>query len=82
MTIYTVYLSEAVPNSEKELAKTFDFYRVSDAKRFIKQHLDIYKDSCVTKVWANGEWEILGKINIGGSNKHFIANSGMKKANY
>lgn len=35
-----------------------------------------------TKVWANGDWEPMGKIELNGTNKVFIANAGMTKANY
>lgn len=82
MKQFTVYLTKKIQDSTKQLADTFTFYSVSTAKRFIKQHIDIYKTSSITKIWSNGDWENLGEIQLTGSNKHFIANAGMSKANY
>lgn len=84
MTQYTVYLKEQIQDPEygNETTNVFHFYRVSSAKKFIKKHMDIYKSSSITKIWANGDFENLGEIKISGSNKHFIANAGMTKRNY
>ena len=83
MRQYTVYLKEKIqaPEIENEPTDVFNFYRVSSAKRFIRQHMAIYKSSCITRIWANGQWENLGEIQLG-NNKHFIANARMKKDNY
>lgn len=55
---------------------------LSLAKKLIKENLDKYVDSCITKVYASGEWEVLGPVKLSGSNKHFIANTRMTKAGY
>lgn len=83
MRQYTVYLSEKIqdPEDKNVLTDIFNFSRVSSAKKFIRQHMAIYKSSCVTRIWANGQWENLGEIQLG-NNKHFIANARMKKDNY
>ena len=70
---------EKVFTEEKDC---FTFYDLRAAKAFIKQHRDLYKGSCITKTWANGDWENLGEIKLEGSNKHFIANTRQKKAGY
>jgi hypothetical protein len=44
--------------------------------------MDKYIDSCITKTWANGDWENLGPIKLAGNNKTFIANTRQKVANY
>ena len=67
---------------EVEMRDTFTFYRLASAKRFIKQNLDNYKGSSITKTWANGDWENLGEIKLTGNNTHFIANTRQKKAGY
>ena len=84
MTTYTVYLSKPILDLEygDTESNIFEFCRVATAKKFIKKHMDIYKSSCITKVWSNGDWENLGEIKLNASNKHFIANARMKKANY
>lgn len=61
---------------------TFTFHSLAPAKKLIKANLDKYKGSCITKIWANGDWENLGEINLKGSNKTFVANTRQKKANY
>lgn len=66
----------------EERSDTFTFYSLAPAKKLIKANLDKYKGSCITKTWANGDWESLGEINLNGSNKTFVANTRQKKANY
>lgn len=58
------------------------FHSLSAAKKCIKEHLDLYKSSQITQIWSNGDFENLGEINLKGSNKKFIANTRMTKANY
>ena len=65
-----------------EMLDTVTFYSLDVAKKFIKANLDKYKGSCITKTWANGDWENLGEINLKGSNKTFVANTRQKAANY
>lgn len=60
----------------------FTFYSLSPAKRLIKANIDKYKGSCITKIWANGDWENLGEIKLTASNKTFVANTRQEKANY
>lgn len=66
----------------EEWKDTFTFYSLAPAKKLIKANLDKYKGSCITKTWANGDWENLGEINLKGSNKTFVANTKQKIANY
>lgn len=63
----------------EERSDTFTFYSLAPAKKLIKANLDKYKGSCITKTWANGDWENLGEINLNGSNKTFVANTRQKK---
>lgn len=65
-----------------EMVDTVTFYSLAPAKKLIKANLDKYKGSCITKTWANGDWENLGEINLKGSNKTFVANTKQKIANY
>lgn len=67
---------------ETETSDTFTFYSLAPAKKLIKQHLDKYAGSSITKTWANGDWENCGEISLTGSNKIFIANTRQKKAGY
>lgn len=66
----------------EELNTVFTFYSLAPAKKLIKENIDKYKSSCITKTWANGDWENLGEIKLTGNNKHFIANTRQKVANY
>lgn len=66
----------------EEINDTFTFHSLAPAKKLIKANLDKYKGSCITKIWANGDWENLGEINLKGSNKTFVANTKQKVANY
>ena len=61
---------------------TFTFHSLAPAKKLIKANLDKYKVSCITKIWANGDWENLGPIKLTGNNKTFVANTRQKVANY
>lgn len=65
-----------------EMVKSVTFYSLAPAKKLIKANLDKYAGSCITKTWANGDWENLGEINLKGSNKTFVANTRQKVANY
>ena len=49
---------------------------------YMLANLDKYKGSCITKIWANGDCENLGEINLKCSNKTFVANTRQVKANY
>lgn len=60
----------------------FTFHSLAPAKKLIKENMDKYIDSCITKTWANGDWENLGPIKLAGSNKTFVANTRQKVANY
>ncbi len=65
-----------------EMVDTVTFFSLAPAKKLIKANLDKYKCSCITKIWANGDWENLGEINLKGSNKTFVTNTRQKVANY
>lgn len=60
----------------------FTFYSLTPAKKLIKENMDKYIDSVITKTWANGDWENLGPIKLAGNNKTFVANTRQKVANY
>ena len=66
----------------EDWSDTFTFHARAPAKKLIKNNLDKYKGSCITKIWSNGDWENLGEIKLSGSNKTFVANTRQKKANY
>lgn len=66
----------------EEWSTSFEFHSLKEAKNLINANLDKYKGSCITKTWSNGDWENLGPIKMKGSNKHFIANTKQKVANY
>ncbi len=61
---------------------TFTFYSLASAKKLIKANIHKYIGSCITKTWANGDWENLGEIKLKGSNKTFVANTRQRKASY
>lgn len=66
----------------EKINMTFTFYSLASAKKVIKKNMDKYINSSITKIWANGDWENLGPIKLTGNNKHFIANTRQKVANY
>lgn len=66
----------------EEWNDTFTFYALKPAKDLIKANIDKYKGSCITKTWANGDWENFGEITLKGSNKTFVANTKQQIANY
>lgn len=65
-----------------EMETSYTLFNLSTAKKFIKDKLDKYVGSSITKTWANGDWENLGEINLKGSNKTFIANTKQTTKNY
>ena len=65
-----------------EKVDTVTFYSLAPAKKLIKANINKYKGSCITKIWANGDWENLGEINLKSSNKTFVANTKQRLANY
>lgn len=66
----------------EEWSDIFVFHSLKVAKDLIKANIDKYKWSYISKMWANGDWENLGEINIKGSNKIFVANTKQVKPNY
>lgn len=65
-----------------DMEKSYTFFDLSTAKKFIKANLEKYTGSCITKTWANGDWENLGEIKLTGSNKTFVANTKQSISNY
>mgnify|MGYP001023260699 CR=1 FL=1 len=65
-----------------KMEKSFTFYSLAAAKKLIKENIEKYTGSCITKIWANGDWENCGEIKLSGSNKTFIANSRQKTKGY
>lgn len=66
----------------EEINVSFEFFNLATAKKFIKENIEFYKGSSITKVLSNGDFEELGEIKLSGCNKHFIANTRQKVANY
>lgn len=60
------------------------FYRVGDAKSWMKSHLKLGHEvwGTKTKIYSTGEWIPCGDISLTGSNKTFITNTKMMQANY
>ncbi len=65
-----------------ETKDTFTFFSLAPAKKLIKQHIDKYAGSSITKTWANGDWENCGEIKLTGNNKTFVANTKQKASGY
>lgn len=65
-----------------DMETSYTFFNLSTAKKFIKDNLDKYAGSSITKTWANGDWENLGEIKLNGSNKTFVANTRQTKQSY
>lgn len=69
---------------DKTTGETEEFYSVSEAKEWIKDRLNIGHEAYGTiyKYFSNGDFEPLGRIELKKSNKIFVANTKMRKANY
>ena len=65
-----------------EMEKSYMFFDLASAKKLIKDNLDKYAGSSITKTWANGDCENLGEIELNGSNKTFVANTKQEVENY
>lgn len=63
-----------------EMVETITFFNLTDAKNFIKEHIDFYKTSSIIKMWSNGDFENCGEINISGNNAKRLSN--MTQYNY
>lgn len=76
MRIYYTY--------DKTTEEREEFFSLSEAKKWIKERINIGHEASgsIYKYFSNGDFEPLGKIELKSSNKKFIANSKMKKANY
>ena len=76
MTIYSVY--------DKTTKESETYYSLSAAKKAMKeltkQGHEVVGDK--TRIYSNGDWIPCGEITLSGSNKSFVANSRMTKANY
>lgn len=66
----------------EETGPMFTFHSLAPAKKLIRENMDKYMDSIITKTWADGDWENLGPIKLAGNNKTFVANTRQKVANY
>ena len=76
MTQYSVF--------DKTTQEFEDFYSVSPAKKWMKERIKLGHDvsGSKVKIYSNGDWVNCGAISLTSSNKSFIANSRMTKANY
>lgn len=82
MTQYSVFSKEAV---EQGFEYETCFFSVAAAKKEMKRLMAAgFQDvtGSKTKVYSNGDWEPCGEITLTGSNKIFMANTKMTKANY
>lgn len=70
MKIYHVYNDEGYSEN---------FHSLTAAKKAMKEH---NAKGDITKVWANGDWEMVGFIQLKGSNKTMVENTRQKKPNY
>ena len=66
----------------RHFEKSVEFYSATEAKRFIKEHLDVFVNCSIMQVYSNGDWISCGELNIKGSNSRFIANSERNMQNY
>ena len=66
----------------EETSPMFTFRSPAPAKKPVKENMDKYTDSVMTKTRANGDRENPGPIKLSGNNKTFVANTGQKAANY
>lgn len=66
----------------EEINDSFEFFNLATAKKFIKENIEFYTGSSITKVFSNGDFENLGEIKLSGCNKHFIANTRQRVVNY
>lgn len=46
----------------EETSPVFTFHSLAPAKKLIKENMDKYIDSIITKTWANGDRDIQGEI--------------------
>lgn len=76
MTIYSVY--------DKTTKESETYYSLSAAKKAMKELIKQGHEvkGSKTRVYSNGDWVNCGEITLSGSNKSFVANSRMTKANY
>ena len=76
MTIYSVY--------DKTSKESETYYSLSAAKKAMKELIKQGHEvsGSKTKIYSNGDWIPCGEITLTGSNKTFIANTRMTKANY
>ena len=61
------------------------YFTLTSAKKAMRElirkgHEDVR--GSITKIWSNGDWENLGKINLNGSNRTFVANTRQKTRSY
>lgn len=61
------------------------YFTLTAAKKVMKDlikkgHNDV--KGSITKIWSNGDWENLGKINLDGPNRTFVANTRQKIPSY
>lgn len=80
--VFDKNLKKWVYKEVEKWSDVFVFHSLAVAKKFIKQNLNFYKSSVITKTWSNGDWENLGEIVLKGNNKKFVANTKQKKENY
>jgi len=76
MTQYSVF--------DKTTQEFEDFYAVTPAKKWMRERMKLGHEvyGSKIKIYSEGEWVNCGAINLTGSNKTFIANTRMTKANY
>jgi hypothetical protein len=61
-----------------------DFFTAAAAKKWMRERIKLGHEvsGSKVKIYSNGDWVNCGDINLTGTNKVFIANTRMTKANY
>lgn len=66
----------------EETGPMFTFHSLAPAKKPVKENMDKYMDSVITKTRANGDRENLGPTKLSGNNKTFVASTRQRVANH
>lgn len=69
---------------DKMTGESKEFYTLTEAKKWMRDRIrQGHEDTdSKTRVWANGEWEPMGRIELNTNNKVLVTNTRMTKAGY
>ena len=61
-----------------------EFYTLTEAKKWMRDRIRQGHEvtGSKTRVWADGEWEVMGPIELSTNNRVLVANTRMTKAGY